>query len=92
LDISRAEEALADYLDLDLPLSRHGHTTLLSRILELGEILSACDESYVTLAEKLDAQLLTTDRRFAKATRAEARLGLFLAGGGQAALGMPEAC
>ena len=65
LSIRRAEEALADYLDL--PLTRHAHTPLLPRMLELRENFSAYDATYVALAELLGASLLTADRALARA-------------------------
>ena len=64
----RAEEALQDYLDL--PLTRHGHQGLVHRCLQLRDTLSAYDASYVALAERLDADLVTADRRLARAARA----------------------
>jgi predicted nucleic acid-binding protein len=70
LSQGRAEEALGDYLDL--PLNRHGHTLLLHRCFDLRDTLSAYDATYVALAEALDAQLLTADRRLARGAR---RLG-----------------
>ncbi len=60
----RAEEALKDYLDL--PLTRHGHQALLHRCLELRDTLSAYDAAYVALAEGLNADLVTADRRLAR--------------------------
>ena len=60
----RAEEALRHFLDL--PLTRHGHQGLLFRCLELRDGLSAYDASYVALAERLDADLVTADRRLAR--------------------------
>ena len=68
---SRAEQALTAYLDL--PLNRHGHQTLLPRILALRANFTAYDASYVALAERLEAPLLTADRRLARAC---GRLGL----------------
>ena len=62
---SRAEEALLDYLDL--PLTRHGHQALLPRILALRANFTAYDASYVALAERLEAPILTADRRLARA-------------------------
>jgi predicted nucleic acid-binding protein len=64
----RAMEALADYIDL--PLARHGHLALLGRMLALRSTFSACDASYVALAEGLDAVLLTADRRIGDSLRA----------------------
>ncbi len=61
----RGREALQDYRDL--PLTRHGHTLLLDRILELRPNLSAYDATYVALAERIDAALLTADRALARA-------------------------
>jgi len=56
---ARAGEALRDYLDL--PLHRHGHELLLTRVVELRENFSAYDAAYVALAEALEASLLTVD-------------------------------
>ena len=67
LDALRASEALQDYLDL--PLGRHGHEALLARTLELRDNFSTYDAVYVALAERLDAKLVTGDRRLAKAVR-----------------------
>lgn len=65
---ARADAAIDDYLDL--PLTRHAHAPLLSRILELRDLLSAYDATYVALAEALNAPLLTGDLRLARAIRA----------------------
>ncbi len=51
----------------DLPLTRHGHLNLLERILVRRRNFSVYDAAYVALAERLDAQLLTDDRRFGRA-------------------------
>lgn len=67
LDASRAAEALQDYLDL--PLTRHDHTLLLARILELRANFGAYDACYVALAERIGAELLTADHALARATR-----------------------
>lgn len=64
---ARARAALADCLDL--PLVRHGHRRLLSRVLELRDNFSAYDAAYVALAEELGAELLTADRALARAAR-----------------------
>lgn len=61
----RAKQALTAYLDL--PLTRHGHQTLLPRILALRANFTAYDASYVALAERLRAPFLTADRRLARA-------------------------
>ncbi|MFO8175074.1 MAG: type II toxin-antitoxin system VapC family toxin [Longimicrobiales bacterium] len=64
---ARAHEALQDFLAL--PLFRHGHQALLPRCLGLKHVLSAYDATYVTLAEHLEAPLLTGDLRLARAAR-----------------------
>lgn len=64
----RAQEALADHRDL--PLTRHGHLELLARVLDLRQNLSAYDATYVALAEKLSAELLTADGALARAAEA----------------------
>lgn len=63
----RARHALEDYRDL--PVTRHGHTPLLPRILALRHNFSAYDATYVALAEALDATLLTADAGLARAAR-----------------------
>ena len=60
---TRTDEAYRNLLDLDV--RRHGHEPLLSRIWSRRHNLTAYDAAYVTLAETLDAPLLTTDRRLA---------------------------
>ncbi len=67
IDETRASEALADYLALDL--RRHGHRPLLARILSLRDNFSVYDASYVALAERLGARLLTADQRLGRAVR-----------------------
>ncbi len=67
LSDERLAEAVEDYLDL--PLTRHGHQQLLSRILNLRNNFSAYDATYVALAERLGAQLLTADDGLAHATQ-----------------------
>jgi predicted nucleic acid-binding protein len=62
---ARAAGALRDYLDL--PLVRHGHSTLLSRVLGLRHNFTVCDAAYVVLAERLGAALLTADEALRRA-------------------------
>lgn len=64
---SRACQTLQDHLHL--PLTRHGHQSLLRRVLELRNNFSAYDATYVALAEQLDAALLSADARLTRAVR-----------------------
>jgi predicted nucleic acid-binding protein len=68
----RATEALADLADFDL--HRHGHVDLLRRAWTLRENLTAYDAMYVTLAEALDAPLVTCDAPLATAPSHRARV------------------
>ncbi len=63
----RAEEAIDDFGAL--PILRHGHATLLSRVWQLRANMTAYDAAYVVLAEGLgdDAVVVTLDRRLARA-------------------------
>ena len=61
----RAEEALDDLADL--PITRHAHLVLLPRIWQLRHNATAYDAAYLALAEALDATLLTSDARLARA-------------------------
>jgi predicted nucleic acid-binding protein len=61
----RATQALRDYLDL--PVRRSGHQHLLARVLQLRTNFSAYDATYVALAERLRARLLTGDEALARA-------------------------
>jgi predicted nucleic acid-binding protein len=72
IHVRRAGEAVEDYLDL--PLIRHGHTSLLARALDLRENFSAYDAMYVVLAERLGAALLTEDAPLGRAARRHAGL------------------
>lgn len=71
---ARAQQLIRDYVDL--PVSRHGHLTLLARILELRDRLSAYDATYVALAEALGASLLTADKSLANAVRGAADIAV----------------
>ncbi len=68
LSTTRAAEALSDYRSL--PVNRHRHEALLERILELRDNFSVYDACYVALAERVDATLITADRRLVAAVRA----------------------
>ncbi len=65
MDADRGRAAL-QVLDL-LPLTRHAHRSMLSRIWALRENLTAYDATYVALTELLDATLLTRDVHLARA-------------------------
>lgn len=71
----RAAEALEDLSNMRLV--RYPHTSLLHRTWELKENITAYDASYITLAETLDAPLLTTDGRLARSTGHRAAIELF---------------
>ena len=64
---ARGDEAVAIYAALSI--SRHGHRRLLPRIWALRSNFTPYDASYLALAEMLDAPLVTTDARFARAAR-----------------------
>ncbi len=65
-------DALSDLLDL--PITRHPHGPLLSRIWELRRSITAYDAAYVALAEALDAPLLTCDGKLARSHGHRARI------------------
>jgi predicted nucleic acid-binding protein len=60
----RAEEAIADLVDLDL--HRHAHVDLLGRAWALRDNITAYDAMYVALAEAIDAPLVTCDNPLAR--------------------------
>lgn len=62
----RADEAIQDLSALRI--ARYAPVLLLPRIWRLRQNLSACDASYVALAEELQAPLITRDRRLAAAS------------------------
>jgi predicted nucleic acid-binding protein len=74
IGLQRNRAALADLADF--PLYRYPHDFLLPRVWELRNNLTAFDAVYVALAEALDAQLLTRDRRLAGAPGHHARVEL----------------
>jgi predicted nucleic acid-binding protein len=65
IDERRAALALADLAEL--PLRRAPHLPLLSRCWELRHNLTPYDAAYVALAEALGVNLVTADRRLARA-------------------------
>ncbi len=65
IEVDRAELALVDLVAM--PVNRYPSTRLLERIWALRENLTPYDAAYVALAETLDATLLTTDDRLARA-------------------------
>lgn len=50
-----------------LPIELWPHEVVAARVRELGDVMTAYDASYVALAERLGADLLTYDRRIAGA-------------------------
>ncbi len=65
ISADRGAEALADLAEL--PLHRYPHFIFLPRIWQLRHNLTAYDAVYLSLAESLDAPLLTRDRALASA-------------------------
>jgi len=63
--LARADQALEDLSHL--VLERHDHLSLVPRVWQLRDSLTAYDAAYVALAEALDAPLLTSDAKLAGA-------------------------
>ncbi|HWS63485.1 MAG TPA: type II toxin-antitoxin system VapC family toxin [Steroidobacteraceae bacterium] len=63
--VARAEQALDDLSKL--VIERHEHQSLVGRVWQLRDSISAYDGVYVALAEALDAPLLTCDAKLAGA-------------------------
>ena len=65
LSSERSAEVFADFADIKM--TRYPHSSLLGRVWELRNNLTAYDATYVALAEALDAPLLTRDAKLARA-------------------------
>ena len=77
---ARADEAIADLLDL--PIERYPHDILVPRIWELRDNFSAYDAGYVALAEAVTEEpvpLLTADARLARVIAAHCDVPVLLA-------------
>ena len=76
-DVSRArsEEVREDFASLRW--SRYSHVAFLDRIWELKDNLTAYDAAYVALAEALNAPLVTTDARLARAPGIRAEVEVY---------------
>jgi predicted nucleic acid-binding protein len=70
-----AERALGSLADLRL--FRYHHTSLVTRMWGLRDNITMTDAAYVALAQLLDATLVTTDARLARAARGEVRVETF---------------
>lgn len=71
----RAEEAIEDLAALRI--TRYAPALLLERIWLLRQNLSAYDAAYVALSERLEAPLITRDRRIAAAPGHRAAVEVF---------------
>lgn len=69
---ARCGEALDDWRGFSV--RRYPHEMLLPRVWALRETLTAYDAAYVALAEALDAPLVTTDAKLARASGHGARV------------------
>jgi predicted nucleic acid-binding protein len=54
-----------------LPAERYSHTPLIGRIWELRHKFTACDATYIALAEATNATLYTSDETLCKGHRAQ---------------------
>ncbi len=70
----RARQALNDFAGLDL--TRYPHDLLLARIWQLRDNCTAYDAAYLSLAEVLDAPLLTLDRKLSAVPGVQANIEL----------------
>jgi predicted nucleic acid-binding protein len=71
----RSAEALEDLANI--MFVRYAHTSLMQRIWELKENVTAYDAAYVALAEALDAPLITMDARLAQVPGHSAAVELY---------------
>lgn len=78
LDATAAQQAIADLRDW--PGERTSHRPFLERAWELRSSLRGQDAMYVALAEALDATLLTTDARLARASGPRCHVEIIPAG------------
>ncbi|GMA33181.1 type II toxin-antitoxin system VapC family toxin [Litorihabitans aurantiacus] len=65
--LTRSDAADTETTLARLPVELWPHEVVAGRVRELGDVLTAYDASYVALAERLGADLLTCDRRIAGA-------------------------
>ena len=61
----------------DTQFTRYPHTTLMGRVWDMRENLTAYDAAYVALAEALDAPLVTMDARLAQAPGIRATIEVY---------------
>ncbi len=71
----RGPEVLADLADLGI--RRYPHGPFAKRIWEMRHNVTAYDAAYLSLAEALDAELLTLDRSLAAVPGCEAQVVVF---------------
>jgi predicted nucleic acid-binding protein len=74
ITLARAEQAFDDLSNL--VIERHEHRSLVPRMWQLRDSLTAYDAAYVALAEALDAPLLTCDAKLAGARGHQATIEL----------------
>lgn len=75
LSSRRSDEVFRDFSDIKM--TRYPHSSLLGRIWELRNSLTAYDAAYVVLAEALNAPLITRDARLARAPGIRTAVELF---------------
>ena len=75
LTIERSEQALEDFSDL--PITRYGHELLRFGMWRMRNNLTAYDATYVSLAELLDAPIVTCDVKLARSSGHNVSFELF---------------